>query len=47
MTACLCCDSDPARRSYASFATFCDPDGNGWLLQEVTVRRPYRLTNPG
>jgi catechol 2,3-dioxygenase-like lactoylglutathione lyase family enzyme len=34
---------DPARRSYASFATFSDPDGNRWLLQEVTVRRPGRV----
>jgi catechol 2,3-dioxygenase-like lactoylglutathione lyase family enzyme len=34
---------DPARRSYASFASFNDPDGNGWLLQEVTVRLPGRV----
>jgi len=34
---------DPARRSYSSFATFSDPDGNGWLLQEVTVRLPGRV----
>ena len=34
---------DPERRSYASFATFSDPDGNGWLLQEVTVRLPGRV----
>ena len=34
---------DPARRSYASYATFSDPDGNGWLLQEVTVRLPGRV----
>ena len=34
---------DPERRSYASFATFGDPDGNGWLLQEVTVRLPGRV----
>jgi catechol 2,3-dioxygenase-like lactoylglutathione lyase family enzyme len=34
---------DPARRSYASFATFSDPDGNGWLLQEVTMRLPGRV----
>ena len=27
---------DPERRSYASFMTFNDPDGNGWLLQEIT-----------
>jgi hypothetical protein len=26
---------DPERRSYGSFASFADPDGNGWLLQEV------------
>jgi catechol 2,3-dioxygenase-like lactoylglutathione lyase family enzyme len=29
--------------SYSSFATFSDPDGNGWLLQEVTTRIPGRL----
>jgi catechol 2,3-dioxygenase-like lactoylglutathione lyase family enzyme len=29
--------------SYGSFATFRDPDGNGWLVQEVTVRRPGRV----
>ena len=34
---------DPDRRSYASFASFKDPDGNGWLLQEVTVRLPGRV----
>ena len=34
---------DPERRSYFSFATFSDPDGNGWLLQEVTVRLPGRV----
>jgi catechol 2,3-dioxygenase-like lactoylglutathione lyase family enzyme len=34
---------DPERRSYASFATFSDPDGNGWLLQEVTERLPGRV----
>jgi catechol 2,3-dioxygenase-like lactoylglutathione lyase family enzyme len=34
---------DPAGRSYASFATFSDPDGNSWLLQEVTVRLPGRV----
>ena len=28
----------PQRRSYGSYASFCDPDGNGWVLQEVTVR---------
>ena len=30
-------------RSYCSFATFKDPDGNGWLLQEVTARLPGRV----
>jgi catechol 2,3-dioxygenase-like lactoylglutathione lyase family enzyme len=34
---------DPERRSYASFATFSDPDGNTWLLQEVTTRLPGRV----
>jgi catechol 2,3-dioxygenase-like lactoylglutathione lyase family enzyme len=29
---------NPQRKSYASYASFNDPDGNGWLLQEVTVR---------
>ena len=33
---------DPERRSYFSFASFSDPDGNGWLLQEVTARFPGR-----
>jgi catechol 2,3-dioxygenase-like lactoylglutathione lyase family enzyme len=34
---------DPERRSYASYASFRDPDGNGWLLQEVTARLPGRV----
>jgi catechol 2,3-dioxygenase-like lactoylglutathione lyase family enzyme len=34
---------DPQRRSYATYASFNDPDGNGWLLQEVTVRLPGRV----
>jgi catechol 2,3-dioxygenase-like lactoylglutathione lyase family enzyme len=33
---------DPSHRSYFSFATFSDPDGNTWLLQEVTTRLPGR-----
>jgi catechol 2,3-dioxygenase-like lactoylglutathione lyase family enzyme len=33
---------DPRGRSYFSFASFQDPDGNGWLLQEVTTRFPGR-----
>jgi catechol 2,3-dioxygenase-like lactoylglutathione lyase family enzyme len=33
---------DPKGRSYFSFASFDDPDGNGWLLQEVTTRVPGR-----
>ena len=35
--------SDPERRSYRSFASFSDPDGNGWLLQEITARLPGRV----
>lgn len=34
---------DPERRSYFTYATFKDPDGNEWLLQEVTSRFPGRL----
>ena len=34
---------DPQRRSYNSFATFSDPDGNSWLLQEITSRLPGRV----
>jgi catechol 2,3-dioxygenase-like lactoylglutathione lyase family enzyme len=33
---------DPDRRSYASYATFSDPDGNLWVLQELTTRLPGR-----
>jgi catechol 2,3-dioxygenase-like lactoylglutathione lyase family enzyme len=32
----------PEHASYRSFATFSDPDGNGWLLQEIQVRLPGR-----
>ena len=34
---------DPDHRSYRSYASFSDPDGNGWLLQEVTARLPGRV----
>ncbi len=34
---------DPERRSYASYATFDDPDGNRWLLQELNERLPGRV----
>jgi catechol 2,3-dioxygenase-like lactoylglutathione lyase family enzyme len=34
---------DPEHRSYRSFASFSDPDGNGWLFQEVTTRLPGRI----
>ena len=34
---------DPDHRSYRSFASFSDPDGNGWLLQEITARLPGRI----
>jgi catechol 2,3-dioxygenase-like lactoylglutathione lyase family enzyme len=33
---------DPNRSDYGSFASFSDPDGNGWLLQEVKTRAPGR-----
>jgi catechol 2,3-dioxygenase-like lactoylglutathione lyase family enzyme len=33
----------PGRASYGSFASFSDPDGNGWVLQEVTTRLPGRV----
>jgi catechol 2,3-dioxygenase-like lactoylglutathione lyase family enzyme len=36
--------ADPEKRSYRSFVSFSDPDGNGWLLQEVTARAPGRVT---
>jgi catechol 2,3-dioxygenase-like lactoylglutathione lyase family enzyme len=32
----------PDHQSYGSFASFSDPDGNGWLLQEITTRLPGR-----
>ncbi len=35
--------ADPERRSYGSYASFSDPDGNRWLLQEVTTRLPGRI----
>jgi len=34
---------DPERHSYASLASFSDPDGNSWLLQEITTRLPGRV----
>ncbi|MEV4799998.1 VOC family protein [Nonomuraea sp. NPDC049421] len=34
---------DPERASYGSFLSFNDPDGNGWVLQEVTTRLPGRV----
>jgi catechol 2,3-dioxygenase-like lactoylglutathione lyase family enzyme len=34
---------DPQRQSYGSFLSFSDPDGNGWVLQEVTSRLPGRI----
>jgi catechol 2,3-dioxygenase-like lactoylglutathione lyase family enzyme len=33
---------DPERGSYKSFVSFSDPDGNGWVLQEITTRLPGR-----
>lgn len=34
---------DPQRRSYGSYASFSDPDGNRWLLQEIKERLPGRV----
>ena len=34
---------DPKHGSYSSFASFSDPDGNGWLFQEITTRLPGRI----
>ncbi len=34
---------DPQHGSYRSFASFHDPDGNGWLFQEITTRLPGRI----
>jgi len=39
--------ADPARTSYASFFSFTDPDGNTWLVQEVTTRLPGRVDTAG
>jgi predicted enzyme related to lactoylglutathione lyase len=36
--------ADPEHRSYRTFASFKDPDGNGWLMQEITTRLPGRVT---
>jgi catechol 2,3-dioxygenase-like lactoylglutathione lyase family enzyme len=35
--------ADPKRTSYGSFLSFTDPDGNTWLVQEVTTRAPGRV----
>jgi catechol 2,3-dioxygenase-like lactoylglutathione lyase family enzyme len=37
----------PDHASYSSFVTFSDPDGNGWLIQEVTTRLPGRIDAAG
>ena len=34
--------ADPERRSYRSWVSFSDPDGNGWMVQEITARLPGR-----
>jgi catechol 2,3-dioxygenase-like lactoylglutathione lyase family enzyme len=39
--------ADPERATYGSFATFGDPDGNTWLLQEITGRLPGRIDETG
>jgi catechol 2,3-dioxygenase-like lactoylglutathione lyase family enzyme len=38
---------DPERKSYGSYASFSDPDGNEWMLQEVTSRLPGRVEETG
>jgi catechol 2,3-dioxygenase-like lactoylglutathione lyase family enzyme len=38
---------DPQRTSYGSFFAFTDPDGNAWLVQEVTTRHPGRIDATG
>src|SRR5262249_25128471 len=38
---------DPERTSYGSFCSFSDPDGNTWLVQEVTTRLPGRIDAAG
>ncbi|MBR0786650.1 VOC family protein [Bradyrhizobium iriomotense] len=38
---------DPARTSYRSYVSFNDPDGNGWLFQEITARLPGRVETAG
>jgi hypothetical protein len=38
---------DPQRTSYGSFFSFADPDGNRWLVQEVTARAPGRIHADG
>jgi len=37
---------DPEHQSYRTFASFADPDGNTWLLQEITQRLPGRVWQP-
>ena len=39
--------ADPDRASYGSFCSFSDPDGNTWLVQEVTTRLPGRIEAAG
>jgi catechol 2,3-dioxygenase-like lactoylglutathione lyase family enzyme len=41
-TECRAPGPDPQGHSYASWASFSDPDGNGWLLQEIKTRQPGR-----
>lgn len=35
----------PGRKSYSSFASFSDPDGNGWVMQEIRQRLPGRVSD--
>jgi len=38
---------NPQRKSYASYASFSDPDGNGWVIQEVTARLDANIPRTG
>jgi len=38
--------ADAKRRDYASFADFADPDGNTWVLQEISYRAPPPSASP-
>jgi hypothetical protein len=41
----LAAGPNPQRKSYASYATFSDPDGNSWVFQEITTRLTGQIEN--